>query len=111
MPAPCIVSRASIRAVAEALMRSVMRRRRTGRAIASPVAVFVVTITSAIAIASGTDGRPRIESGAGCAKHAAEDAERSEAASAARSAREDGIVAATPWVGNETGRATVPLRG
>jgi len=45
-----------IEAVAEALTRSVMRRRRTGRAIARPVAVFVVPITSAIMIAGNADG-------------------------------------------------------
>ena len=64
-------------------MRSMVRRRPTGRAIASPVAVFVVAITSAIMIAG----------------------------SAARSAREDDVAGATPSVGNETGRAAVPLRG
>ena len=79
--------------------------------IARTVAVLVATIESAIMIADSADGRPRIESGAGCAKQAAEDAERGEGASAARSAREDDGAVATPSVGNETGRAAVPLRG
>ena len=38
------------------------------------------------------------------AQHAVEEAERSEAASVARSAREDGVAAATPSWGIETGR-------
>ena len=93
-------------------MRSMVRRRPTGRAIASPVAVFVVPITSAITIAGSADGgsaqRERI--GARGSERTGDRRSRSPA-SAARSAREDDVAGVTPSVGNETGRTAVPLRG
>ena len=87
-----------------------VRRRPTGRAIASPVAVFVVAITSAIMIAGSADGGSAQRERIG-ASGSERTGERSETTSAARSAREDGVAAAR-CAHAKTGRAaTARCRG